>query len=61
MESPHPLSPYVARARESVADGLSGLGGFVESGVSRWITFERRVERESSCRFWLRVYPLQVP
>jgi len=29
-----------------VTDAISGAGGYVESGVSRWITFERRVERK---------------
>ncbi len=46
IDSPHPLSPYIARARESVAGALSGAGGHIGSGVSRWITFERRVEGE---------------
>ena len=49
IESSHPFSPHIARARESVSDTISGVGRYIESGVSRWITFERGVERELKC------------
>ena len=47
VETTHPISPYIAQARESTTEVLGGARGYVEEGVSRWIGFERRVERES--------------
>ncbi|ORY32828.1 apolipo protein O-domain-containing protein, partial [Naematelia encephala] len=46
IETPHPLSPYIARARESTTSLFGGASEQVESGVKRWIGFERRVEHE---------------
>lgn len=46
VETPHPISPYIAQAREATTETLGGARGYVEEGVSRWIGFERRVERE---------------
>jgi organizing structure protein 2 len=46
VETPHPISPYIAQARETTTDALSGARGYVEEGVSKWIGFEKRVERE---------------
>jgi organizing structure protein 2 len=47
VETPHPISPYIAQAREATTDVLGGAKGYVEEGVSKWIGFEKRVERES--------------
>jgi organizing structure protein 2 len=46
VETPHPISPYIAQAREATTDVLGGAKGYVEEGVSKWIGFEKRVERE---------------
>ena len=51
VETPHPISPYIAQARETTTEALSGARGYVEEGVSKWIGFEKRVEREST-RAW---------
>ena len=51
VETPHPISPYIAQARETTTEALSGARGYVEEGVSKWIGFEKRVERESN-RAW---------
>jgi organizing structure protein 2 len=48
IEAPHPLTPYIAQARETTTDALSGACKYVEAGVSKWIGFERKVESESS-------------
>jgi organizing structure protein 2 len=48
VETPHPISPYIAQAREATTDVLGGARGYVEEGVSKWIGFEKRVEREST-------------
>lgn len=45
MVSHNPLAEHIATAREATA-GVVGEGrAFVEKGVSRWIDFERSVER----------------
>ncbi|KAK8864482.1 hypothetical protein IAR55_001732 [Kwoniella newhampshirensis] len=46
VETPKPLVPYIAQGREAVSGVLGEARGYVQTGVSRWITFERRVERE---------------
>ncbi|ORX35784.1 apolipo protein O-domain-containing protein [Kockovaella imperatae] len=46
IEVGNPISPYVAQARTSLGDAFSGASDYVQNGVSRWITFERKVERE---------------
>ena len=46
VETQSPIAPYIARAREATAGALSGVSGYVEKGVSRWISFERSAERE---------------
>jgi organizing structure protein 2 len=45
VETPHPISPYIAQARETTTDALGGAREYVQAGVSRWIGFEKRVER----------------
>ena len=52
MENPNPLAEHVGVARRATVNALGGATGYVQEGASRWITFERRVERE------LRVGPL---
>lgn len=51
VETPHPISPYIANARIATTDVLGGARGYVEEGVSKWIGFEKRVERESSANW----------
>ncbi|WWD17212.1 hypothetical protein CI109_101650 [Kwoniella shandongensis] len=46
VETPNPLVPYITQSRESVSGVLGEARGYVQTGVSKWITFERRVERE---------------
>ncbi|KAI9639406.1 apolipo protein O-domain-containing protein [Dioszegia hungarica] len=46
IETTHPISPYIAQARESTQSALAGASRYVEGGVSRWVGFERKVERE---------------
>lgn len=48
IETTHPISPYITQAREATQSAFSGAGEYVEGGVSRWIGFERKVEREFS-------------
>lgn len=46
IETPHPISPYIAQAREATQGALGGAREYVQAGVSKWIGFEKRVERE---------------
>lgn len=48
METHNPLVPYITQSRESVSNVLGDARTYVQSGVSKWITFERNVERESA-------------
>lgn len=47
IEAPSQLVPYIAQAREATTEAFSGVGSYVETGVSKWIGFERRVESAS--------------
>ncbi|KLT45444.1 hypothetical protein CC85DRAFT_223741, partial [Cutaneotrichosporon oleaginosum] len=42
----NPLSEHIATAREATAEAVGSVRGVVQQGVSRWIDFERSVERE---------------
>ncbi|OXC64604.1 hypothetical protein AYX13_06029 [Cryptococcus neoformans] len=46
VETHNPLVPYITQSRESVSNVLGDARTYVQSGVSKWITFERNVERE---------------
>ncbi|WRT66463.1 uncharacterized protein IL334_003422 [Kwoniella shivajii] len=46
VEKPNPLVPYIAQGRETVTSVLADARGYLQSGVSSWIGFERRVEKE---------------
>ncbi|WVN88389.1 uncharacterized protein L203_103596 [Cryptococcus depauperatus CBS 7841] len=46
VEAQNPLVSYVARSREAVNGILGEAKSSVQNGVSRWISFERSVERE---------------
>ncbi|KAL7421884.1 hypothetical protein Q5752_003656 [Cryptotrichosporon argae] len=46
VETPHPLAPHIATAREATTGVLGQARDVVEQGVSRWIGFERKVEHE---------------
>lgn len=54
IETPNPLVPYIAQAREATTNVFGGAATYVEGGVSRWIGFERKVERERPYRPTLR-------
>lgn len=43
----NPLSEHIATARGATAEAVGSVRGVVEQGVSRWIDFERSVERMS--------------
>lgn len=46
VETHNPLVPYITQSRETVSSVLGDARNYVQSGVSKWITFERSVERE---------------
>lgn len=46
VETTHPISPYIAQARESTQSTLSSAATYVEGGVSKWVGVERKVERK---------------
>ncbi|KAL1411425.1 hypothetical protein Q8F55_002381 [Vanrija albida] len=46
VETVNPLTEHITAAREATAGALGSARGVVESGVSNWIGFERKVEGE---------------
>jgi len=46
VEVDNPLTPYIAQARITTTDALASTSAVVKTGVSRWIDFERKAERE---------------
>ncbi|WVQ80733.1 hypothetical protein IAT38_002838 [Cryptococcus sp. DSM 104549] len=46
VETHNPLVPYISQSREAVSGVLGDARSYVQTGVSKWITFERKVERE---------------
>lgn len=46
VEVDNPLTPYIAQARVATTDALASTSAVVKTGVSRWIDFERKAERE---------------
>ena len=46
IEVENPIVPYITQARVATTDAVSGASGYVREGVSRWIAFERKAERE---------------
>ncbi|TYJ54147.1 hypothetical protein B9479_005245 [Cryptococcus floricola] len=46
VETQNPIVPYITQSREAVSGVLGDAKGAVQGGVSKWISFERGIERE---------------
>lgn len=47
VEEHNPLTPHVKVVREAVSDVLGDARSVIDSGVDKFVKFERTVERES--------------
>ncbi|KAK4683572.1 MICOS complex subunit MIC26, partial [Tremellales sp. Uapishka_1] len=50
IETVSPLTPHIAKAREATTSVLVEARGYLQSGVGKWVGFERKVEGERAER-----------